>query len=381
VLADIARFVEAPRPGAFEALALRAFAFQFERVEPYRRWCERVGRTPATAGDWREVPWVPAQAMKSIALHAEPAVVTFRSSGTTAGERRSEHHHPYPELYRRVIECSFPEFCLPRDAGRTFGSSPRSGGEDAARTPMLSLVPPFEPARESSLSFMIDHVLARFGATDSANVVGAGGIDFAAAISWLSAHEHGDRAVLVLTTALALDQALREFERLELRLGLPRGSLLFVTGGFKTRHAELTLADLLARAEERLAIAPGSVVQEYGMTELTSQAYTRTPAPSSAPNSPDLFVCPPWMRVRAIDPRTLEPSPPGAAGLLAIFDLANVGSVLHLLTEDLAIVEDGGFQLLGRASGAELRGCSLTAEELAAHAPAARAPNAAAGRA
>ena len=59
---------------------------------------------------------------------------------------------------------------------------------------------------------------------------------------------------------------------------------------------------------------------------------------------------------------------PAPTGLLAVFDLANVGSVLHLLTEDLARVEDGGFRLLGRASGAELRGCSLTAEELEASA-------------
>ena len=53
-------------------------------------------------------------------------------------------------------------------------------------------------------------------------------------------------------------------------------------------------------------------------------------------------------------------------GRLALFDLANVGSVCHVLTEDLGVREDGAFRLLGRASGAELRGCSLTAEELGA---------------
>ncbi len=56
----IARFVR-PRGADFEPLALDAFAFQFERVEPYRRWCERAGRTPATVRDWREIPWVPAR--------------------------------------------------------------------------------------------------------------------------------------------------------------------------------------------------------------------------------------------------------------------------------------------------------------------------------
>jgi hypothetical protein len=361
ILDSIGSYVESRGggDGHFDELALRAFRFQFERVTPYRRWCERSGATPDTVRDWRRIPWVPASVLKSVALHAAPAQVVFRSSGTTARERRSEHHHPFPELYRRVIDCSFPDFCLPR----------------GDRPPMLSLVPGFEPARESSLSFMVDHVLATFGGEESANVVRADGIDHARARSWLAAREREPRHCLVLTTALALDQLLRAFEREDVRLRAPAGSALFVTGGFKTRHAELTLEDLLDRLELRLAIARAAVVQEYGMTELTSQAYTR--ALLGGPT--DLFVCPPWMRARVVDPVTLEEAVTGDVGLLALFDLANVGSVLHLLTEDLARVERGGFRLLGRASGAELRGCSLAAEELAA--PSRRQPGSQASRA
>jgi hypothetical protein len=70
------------------------------------------------------------------------------------------------------------------------------------------------------------------------------------------------------------------------------------------------------------------------------------------------------MRVRALDPATLAELPEGATGLLAVFDLANVGSALHVLTEDLGSVEAGGFRLAGRAPEADLRGCSLLAEEL-----------------
>ena len=54
----------------------------------------------------------------------------------------------------------------------------------------------------------------------------------------------------------------------------------------------------------------------------------------------------------------------GSSGLLAVFDLANLGSAVHLLTEDLGVAEGEGFRLLGRAAGAELRGCSLVVEEL-----------------
>src|ERR1700710_2167219 len=80
----------------FEELALAAFAFQFERIAPYRRLCEGRGVTPGTVTDWRQVPLVPAAAFKTLELAAAPAVETFRSSGTTAGEARSVHHHPFP---------------------------------------------------------------------------------------------------------------------------------------------------------------------------------------------------------------------------------------------------------------------------------------------
>jgi hypothetical protein len=111
---------------------------------------------------------------------------------------------------------------------------------------------------------------------------------------------------------------------------------------------------------DRLHVPPEQVVREYGMTELTSQCYTR----ALLGGDPDLFVTPPWMRVRIFDPVTLEEAPAGKTGLISVFDLANVGSAVHLLTEDLGVAEDDGFRLLGRAAGAELRGCSLVMEAL-----------------
>jgi len=96
------------------------------------------------------------------------------------------------------------------------------------------------------------------------------------------------------------------------------------------------------------------------MTELTSHFYTR----ALDGGNPDLFLPPAWTRVRILDPETLEESPKGQIGLVCVFDLANLGSAVHLLTEDLGVAEGDGFRLQGRAAGAELRGCSLTVEEL-----------------
>ena len=72
---------------------------------------------------------------------------------------------------------------------------------------------------------------------------------------------------------------------------------------------------------------------------------------------------PPWVRTRALDPAGLAPLPPGQPGLLAHFDLANAGSVCHILTEDFGrTTADGGLEVMGRVPGAMPRGCSLSAE-------------------
>jgi hypothetical protein len=341
ILDLVSRFVTDPATASFEELALEAFAFQFERIEPYRRMCEGRGAVPGAVTDWRKVPPVPTAAFKSLELAAEPAKEVFRSSGTT-GEARSVHHHPYPDLYRLTIDASFPRFCLPL----------------GTKTPMLSLIPTREQLPDSSLSFMIDHVLARWGTPESATAFGSRGVEVAKARSWAGSRQREGRPVLVLATAFALAQWLEGLERMGLRFRLPAGSAVFETGGFKGRTQELTREELAERIGAWLGVV--SVVREYGMTELTSQCYTR----ALAGEDPDLFVAPPWVRVRILDPATLEEAPAGAPGLIAVFDLANLGSAVHVLTEDLGVAEGEGFRLLGRAAGAELRGCSLVVEEL-----------------
>jgi len=54
--------------------------------------------------------------------------------------------------------------------------------------------------------------------------------------------------------------------------------------------------------------------------------------------------------------RALDPGVPGA---LALFDLANIYTVSAVLTADLAVQRGSGFEVLGRITGAELRGCNF----------------------
>jgi hypothetical protein len=341
----------------FEELALAAFAYQLERIAPYRRMCERRGATPGVVADWRRIPMIPTAAFKSTTLAAAPPVEVFRSSGTTGGVggpgevgvERSIHHHPFPDLYRQTIDAAFPAFCLPWLA---------PGG----RLPILSLIPTRSQLPDSSLSFMAEHVVSRWGSPESRTAIGPRGVEAAAARSWAGARQRAGAPVLILATAFALAQWLDALDdRLGLRFRLPAGSVVFETGGFKGRTKELSRSELLTRVQTFLGVPAGFVVREYGMTELTSQGYTRVLLDGDT----DLFVTPPWMRVRIVDPETLEEAQAGRPGLIAVLDLANLGSALHLLTEDLGVAEGDGFRLLGRAAGAELRGCSLAAEELA----------------
>ena len=97
------------------------------------------------------------------------------------------------------------------------------------------------------------------------------------------------------------------------------------------------------------------------MTELGSQFYDRLP--DDGPLAGRRKVSPPWLRARVVGPdrRTL---PNGETGSLLHVDLANRSSCIAIQTEDLGVMEDDGFVLLGRLGDSDPRGCSLDAEDL-----------------
>lgn len=136
------------------------------------------------------------------------------------------------------------------------------------------------------------------------------------------------------------------------------------TGGFKGAGREVTRVELYRRLAEATGLPAQRIVSEYGMTELLSQLYE--PVLSEGPGAAGTHLAPPWLKVRALDPVTLEELPSGEEGLLCFFDLANAGSVCHVLTEDVGSVAKGRVRLAGRVRGAEPRGCSLAMDELMA---------------
>ena len=130
------------------------------------------------------------------------------------------------------------------------------------------------------------------------------------------------------------------------------GSRVMETGGYKNRSRTLLKGELHALITERLGVPRENIICEYGMSELSSQAY-------DSGIHPRVFRFPPWVRVQIISPENGREVADGESGLIRIFDLANVFSVAAIQTEDLGVRRGDGFELIGRAQLAEPRGCSL----------------------
>lgn len=338
----------------FDGLALAAFRYNFERCAPYAAYCRRRGRTPGGVHHWTDVPAVPTAAFKEIALTTGPtadAERVFSTSGTTGGrERRGRHFVLDLDLYDGSLLPNFAGHLLP----------------DGARPVMLSLVPHPTDWPDSSLAYMVGRILEHFGAERSAvHAHPERGLDMDGLDRDLGSIEAESRPVCLLGTSVAFIHWLDRLGREGRRYRLPDGSRLMDTGGYKGRGTRIAEPELRAAYVDRLAIPESHAVNEYGMTELLSQYYDASLRDAAAGRTaPRRKVGPPWIRHRVVDPETLAPVPEGEAGILQHFDLANLDSVCAVQTEDTARRVDDGFLLLGRATGAPPRGCSIAMDLL-----------------
>jgi hypothetical protein len=194
---------------------------------------------------------------------------------------------------------------------------------------------------------------------------GAWTLNAEAALGRLRAASRTGHPLLLLGTAFSFVHLLDYLVEQDLRFELPPGSCVLETGGYKGRSRSLPKPALHALISERLGIPPDHIICEYGMSELSSQAYDSAIPLSRntqhATRNRPLFHFPPWARVQIISPETGCEVAEGETGLIRVFDLANVYSVMAIQTEDLGIRRGDGFALAGRAVRAEPRGCSLLA--------------------
>ena len=328
-----------------DSWACRAFQLQFEGNMPYRKYCEARDVSPSNVDGWHDVVPVPTEAFRVVDLIVGAranASLVFRTSGTTRGRSaQGRHLVRSPELYRASLRAGFRAFVCNQ--------------ENPAK--LVTLPPTFTQEPASSLGWMLDDLRVGIGSGDGVSVASAAGIDWKALNAEVEESGERGRPLCLLGTTLGFAEWL---ERLEdgrcAGVRLPQGSILMDTGGEKGR-AGLQRRNVIRGLEERLDISADAVINEFGMTELLSQRYGR-----GDPAMP--LVGPPWLRSRVLDPVTLEEVPGGETGILCHFDLANLGSVCAVLTEDQGRVAGDGIEWVGRTEGAPPRGCSLATAEL-----------------
>jgi hypothetical protein len=235
---------------------------------------------------------------------------------------------------------------------------------------MVSLIPRLEDAPHSSLAFMVDRAMQKWGDEHSSVFAGLSP-DWTGLFAWLDRAVASGAPVVLLGTSFSWVFFLDEVKRRGLPgWSLPRGSRLMETGGYKGRSREVPRSELRAGLREIMGLSQDCVIGEYGMTELSSQFYERQAI--GLHEVAGFFGPNPWAAVGVVDPWSGEVLLSGAItdskgrrGLLRVYDIGNLDSVMAIQTEDLAeLYPDGSFRLHGRASGAELRGCSLDTERI-----------------
>ncbi len=348
VLSLIERGVERPLADAqFNELALAVFAFQFESNGVYNAYCEQQQRTPATVKQWQEIPAVPTRSFKDVSLACFPlneAVAEFHTSGTSRA-KSGKHYFQTLALYEAAIRPNFQAHLLP----------------DGARLPMLALTPSPEESPHSSLAHMMGVVMKQFGAPDSAFYVEGEDLLAQKLVHDLVELQWAHQPVFLLGTAFAFVHLFECCAKNDMRLDMAQGSRVMETGGFKGRSRQMPRAELCGLFKQFLGISPARIVNEYGMTELSTQFYDQT---LRAGQRTDTKAVPPWARVRIIDPQTGREAAHGERGMIRVLDLANLWSIMCVQTEDLGVANANSFDILGRAADAEVRGCSLNAEAL-----------------
>ncbi len=342
--------------GRFNALALAVFAYQYQRNSAYCSFCRNRGVTPATVSHWSEVPAVPTAAFKELAIACFPieeAVAVYHSSGTT-GSTPSKHYLPTLALYEASLKPNFAAHVLPE-------------GEPM---PMLILGPSPRQAPHSSLAHMLEVVRRTWGTPDSDYYLDERGLQRDRLTAALRRAEEDGRPVCLLGTAFAFVHILDYCGETGVRFRLPPGSRIMDTGGYKGRSREVAKDKLYGLYASLLGVPQDHVVNEYGMTEMGTQFYDNVLWDARRGlQRPRFKVVPPWARTVVADPETLEPAPRGSVGLLRHYDLANLGSAMAVQTDDLGVETGDGFEIVGRASGAEARGCSIAIDELLGNAP------------
>lgn len=350
VVNDLLAFIAGPATSEtldaeFNALALRIFARQVQHNLPFQRFCQMRGKTPRLVKSWTDIPAVPIDAFKEFTLSCVPPEQcerVFMTSGTTRGDVKGRHHHPSLAVYDASMQKHFSYSFMQGDTQLQMG--------------ILFLDESLMP--NSSLAHYLGLAMASFGAPGSAYYLDASGLRIDALCTAVEEAQRTGQPFALLGASYSFLNLMDALRARHLRFDLPAGSRILDTGGFKGQSREIPMDEFYGQLLHTFGVDRSRCINMYGMTELSTQFYD-----AGNQSLPSVKRGPHWIRSRVLDPLTGLELPHGERGILAHTDLANFNSVTTILTEDVGVATGDGFVLLGRAQGAQAKGCSLTVED------------------
>ena len=307
----------------FERLAIEIFRYQYENTEVYRKFCNLLKVAPSTVKKIENIPFLPIQFFKShrVISKGVSETITFTSSGTT-GSITSKHHVSDLSLYEKSFLTAFE---------LSYGNP--------SQYAILALLPSYIERGGSSLVYMANRLI-----NDSDNEHSGFYLkDINAIIEKLNYLENTNQKTILLGVSYAL---LDLIEKQKFQL---KNTIIMETGGMKGKRKELIKNELHSILKKGFGV--DQIHSEYGMTELLSQAYSKTDG---------IFYTPPWMKIFTRDTEDALSFVHGKTGGISVIDLANLYSCSFIATQDLGrIKEDGSFEILGRFDASDIRGCNL----------------------
>jgi len=308
----------------FEVLALEIFRYQSHANPVYSEYIKLLGISPGSVNKIDEIPFLPVgffRDHKVISGGAKPEIV-FESSGTTSTVA-SRHYVADKELYRESFLKGFELFYgIPEDYC------------------ILALLPSYLEREHSSLVYMTGELIRMSGHPDSDFYLD--NIDSLVG-KLRDLEKSGEKSILLGVSFALADLADNHPMKLQ-------NTIIMETGGMKGRRKEMTREELHGILTEGFGIS--SIHSEYGMTELLSQAWSK---------SEGVFRCPPWMKIIIRDPYDpLSVLDRESSGGINIIDLANIHSCSFIATQDIGRLNRAGdFEILGRFDDSDIRGCNL----------------------
>lgn len=309
----------------FSSIALEVYQFQFNSNLVYGDYCRALRRTPELVKEIAQIPFLPISFFKThpIKTTAFEAELVFKSSGTT-GMLTSHHYVKDPQLYIKSFSEGFRNF---------YG--------EIKEYCIIGLLPSYLERGNSSLVYMVDHLIKESGHADSGFYL----YEFEKLDGVLKKLENaGQKTILIGVTYALLDFGSAFPQQL-------KNTIIMETGGMKGRGRELTRAELYENLRNIFGVE--HIHSEYGMTELLSQAY----------GIDGKMKAPAWMKFflrDETDPFFIYDTMQSKSGAINIIDLANLYSCSFIATEDVGrTFTDRNLEILGRMDNSDIRGCSL----------------------